>query len=122
MTTHRSERFASHGRTAVALHQQRGRVGRTCGAQAEYGFALLAARQVDTDLYRSTRVEPCTDLAGKTRAQQRGRIAQRAVATDKFLAITGKRARHLVDVEKGNPVGEFGVVGIARIECAVSRV
>src|SRR5438105_13231121 len=116
MTTHRGERFAGHDRAAVALHQQRGRGGRTCGAQAEYDFALLAGRQVDTDLYRSTRVKPGTDLAGKTRAQQRGRIAQRAVATDKFRAITGKGARHFVDVEKGNPLGEFGVVGIARIE------
>ena len=83
--------------------------------------ACPAARS-NADAERRARIECGAHGAGKVLLAHRGRIAQRAVATDEFCAVAANGPRGVVDVEEGDAPGELGVVRIAREQRAGVRV
>ncbi len=106
------------------LHQTIGifRAWHAAHTKPEHDLARLPVAQIDADLKRGAGVQPAAQLAGKMRAAQRRRVFQAAVATDEFGAVAGKTALRIVDIEEGDTAGEFGVVGIARVDRAAGGI
>ena len=116
------EGAAGGGGAVKAMDQAPGVLGSLSQAEFEDDLTLLSGGQVKAHLDRPARVEAGAHLPGKAGAGHGRRRLQAAVASQEFRAIAGERARRLIDREKGRPVAELGVVGVARQERAALRV
>src|SRR5208282_951788 len=94
----------------------------TAYAESEDDFTLLPVGQLERNLDRGTGVQSTARSPGKPGSAHGSRIPKRAVAAQKLCAITGHGAASIVYVEKGNPVGELRVVGVAREQRAAVGV
>ena len=83
------QRAAAGVRAAKTLDQVMNLARVSADPEAEGRFALLSLRQIEGDLHRAARIEPCAGSAGKARALQRRRLRQTAVPAQKFLSIPG---------------------------------
>ena len=119
---HCLERFAGGRRPAETLHQWAGRIGVACCAQSKNDLPLLPIRQVEGHLDRGAGIQPGTQLAGKARPVHGRRIAQRAVATEKFAAVSSHAPSRVIDVEEADPVRELVVVRISCVDRSVPGI
>ena len=71
-------------------------------------------RQLDGYLQSRAGIEPGSVTTVKIHPAQSGWSTQRAIATDKFFAITGRAGKCLTRGAESNPLGEFVVEGVAR--------
>ena len=92
--------------------------GGAADSEAEAGFAFLPVRQIECDLKRAARIEARSNFPGKARALERGGLCETAVPSEKFFSAPGQAPVRVSDVEENDPVREFGVVKIARQQCA----
>ena len=81
----------------------------------------LARLDLHLDLQRAAGIEPGAASAREPVAQERRRLAERAVAPDELAAVAGVRASGLGGVPEGDPVRELRVVGVAREDRAGRR-
>ena len=83
---------------------------------------LLPGGEIETHLNRRAGVQRRADLAGQPCPHHRRRIAQGSVTPDELSPVAAESPRRIVHVEKGDAVGEFGVVRIPRKQCAAGRI
>jgi hypothetical protein len=119
---HRFKRGARCRRIAAALEQIGSVLGVSAHPEGEDDVALLPVGELKGNLDRGTGVQGGPHLAGKPRPGQGRRAAQRAVAPHERRAIAADDPRRAVRVEKGNPVGKLGVVGVSRQDRAASGI
>ena len=84
-------------------------------------FSCPSSRAIG-DLHGRAGVEPGAHAAGQPNAPHGRGIRRRAVAAEKLGAVAGDGARRLAAIDKGDPVGELGAVGVAGEERAADRV
>jgi hypothetical protein len=114
-------RAARRQGAAEAPHELARLVGIAPDTEPEDDFPFLPVGQIASHLDRPARVQAGSDPAGKVRAMQRGRGAQRTVAPDEFRAVAAQMTRRVIDVEEGNAIGELLAVRVARVERAAAR-
>ena len=119
---HCFERIMRSGGSAKSLHQPSGCIGVHRGTEPKDDLALLSFRQLECHLHRCTRIECSANLAGKTCAVHGGRVAHRAIATEKFGAVAADRSSRFIDVKEPDPSREFAVVRVANIQSTTSRI
>ncbi len=83
-------------------------------ADDEDDLTVLTGFEFELDLQGSAGIEASAGLAGETGATKGGGIGERAVATDEFGAVGGKRAGQFAAGDKGDAVLEIRVIGILR--------
>ena len=120
-------RFARSARgsgSAEAAHQLARLIGAASSgyAEPEDELALFAVGQFERKLDCRARIQRGSHLVGKLRPGHGRRMRERAVASDELGAVAAEGPGHIVDVEKRNPIGELGVVCVARIERAARHV
>src|SRR5213080_4758776 len=76
-------------------------------------FGGLARFNFHYDLDGCARIEAGANVAGQSFVLHRGRIAQRAVTSDKHGAISSERSRRWSRSGKGDAIAKFRIVGIA---------
>ena len=124
--THCGQRFLRDRVSAQALRQPRGIAGITAHAEPEYQRALGIEIEIECQLDRRARIQSGADPSRQPFAPECGRIAQAAVAADELDAVAAdaalRRFAIAVCVEKADPIGEFGIVGIAREDRSGLRI
>ena len=80
----------------------------------KHDLTILSRGNFDFHLHRPAGIEPRPDLAGKSRARHGRRVGRRAVASEKFGAVSGDRALRFAGVQKSDPAGKLRAIGIAR--------
>ena len=122
---HGAERLVPHaldrGERGLRLRQRgiaRGQLDRVRPvaplAEDERHAARFAGLDLERELQGSARVEPGAGAPGEPLAEERGRRAQRAIASDELAAVPGVRSRCLRGAPERHASAEVGVVGVAR--------
>ncbi len=119
---YRFERATRGQCSAEALHKLCGVSGVAADAKPEDDVARLSVGQVEIYLERGTGIQAGAHLAGKLLPLHGGRIAQRAVAPEKFRAVARQGALRVIHIEEGDPLGKLCVVRISRGERAAPGI
>ncbi|OHD15441.1 MAG: hypothetical protein A2087_12395 [Spirochaetes bacterium GWD1_61_31] len=87
-------------------------------AQQDIYLDTLAGRQIEAALHGRAGLQAGFHGTGPPQSAQGGRLGQLAVAADKLGLVGRQRPDRATHVQENHPSGKFGIIPVAREECA----